>query len=76
MTILLKDDKNKPQQKKKHHDNFLKPKVSTISKTDKGFVIGMVGRPILEVFEFTKDTNELLFKGSYMIKDENIFGIH
>ena len=71
-----REDKNAPQVKKIVHERLLKPKVSTISKTEKGFVIGMIGRPILEVFEFEKDTNELLFKGSYMIKDENIYGIH
>ena len=73
----MREDNNSPSVKKIVHENHhLKPKVSTISKTEKGFVIGMIGRPILEVFEFTKDTSELVFKGSYMIKDENIYGIH
>lgn len=40
----------------------------------KGFVIGMIGRPILQVFELYQD--DAVFKGSYLIKDENIYGIH
>ena len=35
----------------------------------------MIGRPILEVFEFST-SDEIVFKGSYCIKDENIYGLH
>lgn len=49
--------------------------MSALTKTAKGFVVGMIGRPILEVFEFS-NTDEIVFKGSYCIKDENIYGLH
>jgi hypothetical protein len=49
--------------------------VSALTKTAKGFVVGMIGRPILEVFEFSSN-DEIVFKGSYCIKDENIYGLH
>jgi hypothetical protein len=67
--VILKDQPVKQEQK-----SLLKPKISTISKTAKGFVVGMIGRPILEVFDYVND--DVVFRGSYLVKNENIYGIH
>lgn len=54
-------------------------KISTIAKTNKGFIIGLIGKPALQVYEIDQeesDTFVLNLVGTYFIKDEHIYGIH
>ncbi|CAD8184741.1 unnamed protein product [Paramecium pentaurelia] len=73
----INKDKNKPTEQEK----LVNVRISTIAKTNKGFIIGLIGKPALQVYEIEQDASEqeqyiLNLVGSYFIKDEHIYGIH
>lgn len=51
--LALKPILGEKNTKSKMEQSSLKPMISCLAKTKKGFITGMIGRPILEVFEFT-----------------------